>query len=218
MTEARDNDGNTPLHTAAIVGDRIVFDLISTSLSTRLEVNKESKASTLCNKRGETPLMVAIQHNNKQCIDALIVDPVYSQTLTHVNNLGMTSFYIAAYAGNLHVMDTMVKAGVDVRQCDLRGNSPLHAAASQGHLEVIKLLIDRKWADVKAINQARWTPLHWAACNGRTEACKLLVSYGAELNAGGSAEETACYLAYNRRHLDTFKTMLLKLKTAHRSL
>ena len=50
----------------------------------------------------------------------------------------------------------------------------LHIAASGGHVEMIKMLIDAK-ADATALDIDNRTPLHLAARNGRVEAVECLM-------------------------------------------
>ena len=198
--KARDKDGNTPIHIAASTGNKLILDLLLQCI--------DNKSPTMVNDNDETPLMTAIQFNSRSCVDAFLARKDSLAELSHVSALGMTVVFFAAASGNIPMMQAAVDAGVDVLRCDNRGNSPLHAAASRGHCDVIQLLVDKCWGDVNAKNESKWTPLHWAACNGRTDACRLLVKLGAEVNALGSAEETPCFLSYIRRHRDTFQTML----------
>ena len=60
------------------------------------------------------------------------------------------------------------------------GDTPLHAAASNGNTEAIQLL--RSFgADVNAKTNDGYTPLHEAALIGQTAAIQLLKSFGADV-------------------------------------
>ena len=80
----------------------------------------------------------------------------------------------------------------------------LHYAASNGNLELMKLLIDKK-ADV---NAATWdwhqTPLDYASRNGHVQAMKLLIDKGAKI------DEQALGLATRTGKLEAMKLLLDK--------
>ncbi len=60
---------------------------------------------------------------------------------------------------------------------DAEKQTPLHWASGKGHVEVVKLLLE-KGADLIAANSSGWTPLHWASENGHVEVVKLLLENG----------------------------------------
>ena len=208
VTIARDHLGNTALHVAAENGNKMILQMILESVSTIFGSMTRGYNPDLLNTRGETPLMIAIQNDHHQAIDMLLNESNASTAIFHVNSINMSTFFFACYAGNVALMDYLAKAGVDTRRCDIRGNSPLHAAASKGHIDAIKYLMNGRGGSVRQTNNARWTALHWAAACGRTEACELLISLGAEINALGAAEETPCFLAFARKHMNAFALLL----------
>ncbi|KZW02978.1 ankyrin [Exidia glandulosa HHB12029] len=57
---------------------------------------------------------------------------------------------------------------------DDRGNSALHMAAANGHVDVLQLLLPL-FASYDVPNESGSTPLHWAALNAQMDATKLLV-------------------------------------------
>jgi len=61
-------------------------------------------------------------------------------------------------------------------------NTPLHAAAYQGHSDVVELLIAND-ADVNASDVRGWIPLHAAVDQGHAAVAELLIVKGADLNA-----------------------------------
>ena len=67
------------------------------------------------------------------------------------------------------------------------GDSPLHIACSESHLEVTRYLLEQG-ADRDKANGG-WTPLHTAADFGRLDIVNLLMVYGADLNARTSDGE-----------------------------
>ena len=53
------------------------------------------------------------------------------------------------------------------------GGTPFHLAASRGHLEMCKMMID-KGININPLNDTNWTPLRIAAENGHKEVCKFI--------------------------------------------
>jgi ankyrin repeat protein len=58
------------------------------------------------------------------------------------------------------------------------GWTPLNTAANNGHIDVMKLLLENG-ADVTVANQNGWTPLNSAAGNGHFNVVMLLLEKGA---------------------------------------
>ena len=65
---------------------------------------------------------------------------------------------------------------------DEYGETSLHCAALNGHVEIVRLLL-QNGADVKAKSNGGSTPLHWAAKFGHVDILHLLLENGADLEA-----------------------------------
>lgn len=59
---------------------------------------------------------------------------------------------------------------------------PLHFAALQGHVDVLRALLACPGVDCNAADGLGMTPLHHAAVNGQEAACMELLSRGARLD------------------------------------
>ena len=79
-------------------------------------------------------------------------------------------------------MKRHLNACVDANAQTRSENTPLHAAAYQGHSDVVELLIAND-ADVNASDMRGWIPLHAAVDQGHAAVADLLIVKGADLNA-----------------------------------
>ncbi|WP_338406633.1 ankyrin repeat domain-containing protein [Wolbachia endosymbiont (group A) of Longitarsus flavicornis] len=64
---------------------------------------------------------------------------------------------------------------------DNNGRTPLHYAAYNGKLDIVKYFIDEEKIDVSIKDNGDWTPLHWASWNGQLNVAKYLIGKGANL-------------------------------------
>ncbi|MFO8042099.1 MAG: ankyrin repeat domain-containing protein [Alkalispirochaeta sp.] len=83
-----------------------------------------------------------------------------------------------------------VNAGVPVESTDYRDKTPLLMAAEQGHMEIVRYLVEEANADVNATtpeSRGEITPLRYAISNEDYEMVRFLVENGADVNqANGS--------------------------------
>jgi len=83
------------------------------------------------------------------------------------------------------------------------GITPLIAAASEGHLEVVQLLVGAK-ASIDAKDKDQTTPLMAAAARGHLDVAKELLTAGAAVNEQNADGHTALMFAYNgKNQVDT---------------
>ena len=84
--------------------------------------------------------------------------------------------------------------------------SALHYAAENGHLELIKLLV-QTGEDVNIADNDGETALHWAALNNHMEAAKLLFNLGIDANKTNNLGWSAYQWAKLRNHTEMMKLL-----------
>ncbi len=122
----------------------------------------------------------------------------------------------AACQGNLKwLVQDLIRQGVDVNDYiyvnnnHLR-NSPLNIAATLGHYDIVKMLIEAG-ADVNVtIALANTTPLYWAISNKHSETAKLLISKGADVNIEDERGTSPLLLAVYRNELELVQILIDK--------
>jgi ankyrin repeat protein len=85
--------------------------------------------------------------------------------------------------------------------------TPMHAAASAGHANILSLLIDHG-ADLNGRALNGNTPLRRASRNGKLDAGKLLLDHGADIDARDRYDNTALMGAIYQGHVEVARMLL----------
>ncbi len=119
-------------------------------------------------------LILAIKLKSMNVAEVLVHWP---QTKSEVRNTADESpLMLAALAGDVKMCRMLIEKDADVNKS---GWTPLHYAATNGHLDVMRLLLDEN-AYIDAASPNGTTPLMMAARYGTPEAVKLLLEAGAD--------------------------------------
>ncbi|PVI04898.1 ankyrin [Periconia macrospinosa] len=97
---------------------------------------------------------------------------------------GATLLRIAAFHGQNQIVKILIGYGMDAQATDLNGATPLSAAASGGHLEVLKSLI-KNGPRVKRQKEsyAGWRMIYFAAHHGYSDVIEYLISQGENIRS-----------------------------------
>jgi len=107
----------------------------------------------------------------------------------------VTPLHYAARVGKAEAATALIEMKADVTAVTSdAGRMPLHAAAENGSVEVIKILV-AAGAPLDAKDVRERTPLHWACCSSREEAAIELINCGADLNVKSAAGYTPYAMA-----------------------
>ena len=169
--EAKDEEGCSPLHYAALSGNKETVEFI---------INNNSCVN-ISNNSGHTPLHMAAIVGNRKIIDLLISkgaalnaksiagESVLDSALTHANPRN-----ISLCEGINECVDYLKKLGVGSNA----GESILFAAQT-GNFEAIKQHLASGVSVNEKLDGA--TPLSWAVSRGDKEISKYLISQGANI-------------------------------------
>jgi ankyrin repeat protein len=137
------------------------------------------------NPEGVPALMLAVREPSLKVAELLASWP---QTKTEVRNANDESpLMLAALKGYLSLVKKLVANDADVNK---PGWTPLHYAATGGHVPILEFLLDES-AYIDAESPNGTTPLMMAAMYGSPEAVKLLIQAGADLSLKNQLGMTA---------------------------
>ena len=126
------------------------------------------------NSKGDYGLILALRERSHNVIGALLESPL---TRVEVRTAQDESpLMLAALRGHFELCKKLIARDADVNK---PGWTPLHYAATGGHLAIIRLLLDNyAYIDAAAPNGS--TPLMMAAKYGTDDAVKMLLDAGAD--------------------------------------
>ena len=213
--------GITPLLMVAEVG---WTDVMKKLLNRGAHVDAAPKGKTAEEAKiaGSTPLIGATKYNNPEAVKLLLQ---HRANPNHQNQSGISALMLASEQGFFDCVRNLVEGGADVElapsgktalSMNLSGQTPLFCAAKEGHLEIVKYLLDRG-ANPNATNHYGVSVL-WIPCQrGLTSIVELLLKRGANPEiapSGPEAEErsisgwTPLYAAIKSRQYPVVKLLL----------
>lgn len=123
---------------------------------------------------GQYPLVLAIRRPSPSVLDLLLRAKGLRAEVRNAQD--ESPLMLASIAGLVEVCKRLIALDADVNKT---GWTPLHYAASGGHVEVVKLLLGRS-AYIDAESPNRTTPLMMAAMYGNPQTVELLLAEGAD--------------------------------------
>ncbi|OQR98082.1 F-box protein [Achlya hypogyna] len=115
---------------------------------------------------------------------------------------------IAAEKGSTKAIYLLLHQGISPGHCiGMQGYSPLHHAATRGHLEIARLLVQFGWP-LNQPNKFGEAALHLACHGGHFAIAEFLLDKGAEINALTHDGETALFFAARKGHFRVVRLLL----------
>jgi ankyrin repeat protein len=163
LVYARDDRGNTPLHSAIQL--HAGTDIISLLIKKGSDINSRNNII-------QTPLHAAFEANNKSAVEILAAA---GADIFAKNADGISPLTLAMNRG-IDAIDWLIHEE-NIKQTDQVGNTVAHIAAASGSVEMMEHML-RLGADITAVNLAGALPLDTALEAGNTEVAAYLRQQG----------------------------------------
>lgn len=179
--DARDDDGATPLHIAALRDEESLTEVL---LGCGAKPNSQDRA-------GGTPLHLSATVGACTVSELLVAG---GANVRATDAEGRTPLHVAQ---DDDVVEVLLNNGADMNARDEKGQTPLHSAALRREDGVIESLLENG-AEVNARTKAGATPLHAAALAGEEDIVRMLLANGADASARDKRGRTALAYAKHR--------------------
>ena len=185
--DARDADGNTPLHRAIDSG----WSASGSEMVKRL-IEGGADLDLVESRRGHTPLNLAAYHGNREAVEPLLEAKANPHIQDH---MGHTALHNAARLDKADLVDRLIKGGADPHIHGVnRGETALIEAASHGSTESVERLL-KAGADPDARDNDGASALHHAVKLDAAPAVDRLLKGGAHHQAADSQGRTPLHAA-----------------------
>ncbi|SDE42915.1 hypothetical protein SAMN05444679_12276 [Variovorax sp. CF079] len=152
-------------------------------------------------EQGQTGLLIALREPSPKVIQALLDSPKTNVELRNAKD--ESPLMMAALRGQQDLVAKLIARDADVNK---PGWAPLHYAATNGHVAVIKQLLDN-YAFIDAQSPNGTTPLMMAAMYGSTAAVQLLLDEGADTQMKNEQGLTAIDFAQRANRPDAVRLL-----------
>jgi len=190
----KDPGNNTPLHLAAIGGNKDIVEFLI-----------ESGADINMGDNENSPPVVNAALGGHFEIVKLMLDKGASPTLADDND--MTPLHFAAMGGDTRIIELLLARGADVDAGNRNGLTPAIYAAYRGHRDILKLL-NEKGVDLHQTIPSGTSLLHGAANSGSVETCEFLLAEGIDPNIADTTGRTPLFDAAERGRLEVAQLLL----------
>jgi ankyrin repeat protein len=214
-----------PFYFAAISG--------LSGLAERLIVAKKSQVIDFCGYKG-TLLHLAVREGQIEAVRLLLAHgadinsrkdyatPPHIASLIQRYSKGLESHSERPLDSGLDAIDDIENGLPDTGTVDVSSEessdadmifwrenhlTPLHLAASEGHLDICQILLEQN-ADVRVHDDSGYTPLHLAASSRHLEIARILLKYNAEVNSRDEDGSTPLFIASSTGNLDILRLLL----------
>ena len=224
---AKNKYGLTPLHYAALYGNKNVAELLinngadikskiidgTTALHLAVRQGYKDIAGLLIingadinssNAAGNTPLHYAALGGDKRSTELLLEK---GAEMNARNEEGRTPLYFAVTRGNKEVINLLLERGVEINIHGNGSRSILHGAALYGHGSLVERMINNE-TDITAKNDEGGTLLHSAAAGGLSEIIRVLIFKGFDINAINNAGRTPIFYAVREGHKEIVEILI----------
>ena len=190
--------GLTPLHIAAQGGFVEVVRLLLGASG--INVNPATTADRM------TPLANAAHYGHEEVVELLLAAPGIN--LDMQKDDGATALFMAIQENFPGIVEQLVRRGADANLALFEGTTPLYKAAFDGHIEVVRNLLQAPGIQTGPVTGSKFVPLVAAAQQGHKNIARLLLMNGADPNVKGDTGMTSLHVACLHGHTPVVALLL----------
>ena len=194
-----DNDGWTALSFAAENGS---YELIEFFVEKKIDIYQKTNDGKNC-------LHIAASKGHFNLCKTLIEKINFNVHM--VDNKKWTALHYAAQKGSYELMNYFIAKGTDVLLKTKDGLNCLHIAASNGHLNLCKTLINEINFDVNIADDEGRTALYCSAQSGNDELFGFIADKGTNIFLKIKGGQNCLHIAAGRGHFNLCKTLIEKI-------
>ena len=194
-----DNDGWTALSFAAENGS---YELIEFFVEKKIGIYQKTNDGKNC-------LHIAASKGHFNLCKTLIEKINFNVDM--VDNKKWTALHYAAQKGSYELMNYFIAKGTDVLLKTKDGLNCLHIAASNGHLNLCKTLINEINFDVNIADDEGRTALYCPAQSGNDELFGFIADKGTNIFLKTKGGQNCLHIAAGRGHFNLCKTLIEKI-------
>ena len=162
-------------------------------------------------KKGNTPLHLAIDHNNLSVAKLLIEN---NANINAQNYDLQTPLHLSAkFQNNNETIEYLLEKGADPHIIDKNEDPPLYVAIANNNAEAINIFMTKGF-DINLVNTKNQSALHIAAISGCTDIVRRIIDYGVDIDLQDCYLNTALHYAAMYDFTDMVNTLLAHQATA----
>ena len=101
----------------------------------------------------------------------------------------------AAISGRKPILEMGLSRGVDVSRVDVYGRLPLHYACMHGHVEMVRILLQKDLETINSLDHDNFTPLIHGIIRHQLECVQQLLTFGARIDPESDVDHVPLNLA-----------------------
>lgn len=106
------------------------------------------------------------------------------------NNNGQTALHYACSKNHPSIVKLLLENGAEINVQDKYGAAPVHRAAAQGHIDIVRILSEHPKFRIQISDNEGNSPLHLACEDQHDSLALFLAKLGANIKAINKAEKT----------------------------
>ena len=168
-------------------------------------LDKNVNVNKYYGQKMDTPLHLAGNNGNFDISRMLLQN---GAKVDAINENSLTPLHIVLKQDNTKIFGLLMMYGADVHRKSKGNKSYLHIAASYGHMNLCKMLLETYKLDVTSTDNSGWSVIHCAAESGNTELFQYFVENGCDVYSTTNFGKSCLHIAASKGHLNTCKELV----------